>query len=227
MNPKYDSYLLSELIEKKLNNVDIEEINDEIYSRLNFCGFDIETAKAFIELEEIIIKKRNLKFKSKLCDTYWWLKNRGKSNEIIAKVLEMPFSEYFLRYNEKFKNYQRLPDNLLTSGELISLMDEATYIDAFCSISNKKIQDEINIFKSTNNNFEYVLNELYFRIMASYEMAHNNSNFPENLEEVNLRLYYNEKNIIFNCKWLYRHRWQNYKQKKWKSYTSEYYNYYK
>lgn len=221
MNPKYDSFLFSELVEKNLRN-STNELNDEIFNRLKWCGLDDNTIEALIEMEKYIIESRNLKFEKKLIDKYWWI---NKDNNI-KSILKLNYDEYFLRYNKLFKEKHILPKNLLTLSELICLMDEATFIDMNYKNLSGNIKNEINLFRDVDKQLQYVLNEIYFRFMASYEVVHKSENYPNYIELASHKFYYNEKNILFNCKWLYRNSWQKYKKNIWKSYSSDYYRIY-
>ena len=128
MNELFKEYLFTDLIiELTKNNLDKSLILSELKKRLKFCEFDDKTIEAIIELEQLIVKKRNLNFEKKFVDTFWWLKNRNDFSNS-KRMFNKDISEYFLRYNEYFKQTEKIPDNLLTFGELISLMDESTFI---------------------------------------------------------------------------------------------------
>ncbi len=226
MNELFKEYLFTDLIiELTKNNLDKSLILSELKKRLKFCEFDDKTIEAIIELEQLIVKKRNLNFEKKFVDTFWWLKNRNDFSNS-KRMFNKDISEYFLRYNEYFKQTEKIPDNLLTFGELISLMDESTFILMHYKNISKDLFDELNIFKSMNNSFNHVYNEIYFRFMAAFEITHNSSKFPENIADLSYRFYKNEANILFTYKWLKKHGWEQYKSRKWQSYTYEYFKYY-
>ena len=148
MNELFKEYLFTDLIiELTKNNLDKSLILSELKKRLKFCEFDDKTIEAIIELEQLIVKKRNLNFEKKFVDTFWWLKNRNDFSNS-KRMFNKDISEYFLRYNEYFKQTEKIPDNLLTFGELISLMDESTFILMHYKNISKDLFDELNIFKS-------------------------------------------------------------------------------
>ena len=78
MNPKFSSYLFTELIVKLQteNLFDKNEIYHELVDRLLFCKMDYNTAIAFIELEKLIVKTRNIKWNCMLYNKYWWLNEK-------------------------------------------------------------------------------------------------------------------------------------------------------
>lgn len=227
MNPKFSSYLFTELvIELKKNSLfDKNEIYHELIDRLIFCKMDYDTAVAFIELEELIIKMRKIKWDSMLYNKYWWLNENLEFINPNKTLFNYEYNKYFLFLNEKYYKHNIIPNTILSVSELICLMDEATYIDI--NINNKGIcKDEIDFFKSTSydKNNKNVEKDIYFRIMASYEVAHGNSNFPSNIEDVSKIFYRNEVNILFLCKWTFKRKYQYTQKKIWKSYSSEYYS---
>jgi len=228
MNPKYADYLFTELIIKASNEKEnYNEIMHELMDRLIFCGFNLELAHAIIELEQIIVKNRNLKFKKRLYDTYWWIDNY-ESNIINNIFYNKDINNMFLSLNKDFFKNKKLPTNLLSLSEMISLEDEASYIDITYNDIPKKIKKEIDFFKLTKdeNCNDYSLNEHYFRVMASYELIYKNYNYPEKLELISKRFYLNERNILFSCKWIYKLKLQYKKIDMWKSYTKEYFERY-
>lgn len=52
MNPKFMSLLFTEILIKYLQDTSNAELKNELYDRLNFCGFDKKTIENFIELEK-------------------------------------------------------------------------------------------------------------------------------------------------------------------------------
>lgn len=227
MNPKFSSYLFTELIVKLQteNLFDKNEIYHELIDRLLFCKMDYNTAIAFIELEKLIVKTRNIKWNCMLYDKYWWLNEKLQLDCSSKTLFNNNYEKYFLFLNEKYYNYNIIPDTLLSVSELICLMDEATYIDI--NIKDKGIcKNEIDFFKSVSydKNNKNVEKDIYFRIMSSYEVAHKNSHFPTNIEEISKCFYRNEVNILFLCKWTFKRKYQYTQKKLWKSYSSEYYS---
>lgn len=230
MNPKFSSYLFTELI-VKLKNKDTsnkDEIYHELIDRLLFCNMDYDTAIAFIELEKAIVKMRNIEWNDFLYNKYWWLNESLQLNQHNKPLFDNKFDEYFLFMNKKYYNNNVVPKTILSVSELISLMDEATYIDI--NFKNKgDIKNEIDFFKSVSydKNNKNVEKDIYFRIMASYEVAHGHSKFPANIEEISKKFYRNEVNILFLCKWTFKRQYQYTQKKVWKPYSSEYYLIYK
>lgn len=226
MNPKFSSFLFTELVILLLNDdYRKEEIYHELMNRLMFCDIDENTSLALIELEKIIIKNRKLFWDTMLYDKYWWLENDLTFNPKQKKILQLDYSEYFLSLNRDFLNKKTISYNLLTISELISLMDEATYVDIV--FENKgNVSDEIDLFKSISmkKSVRIAGKEIYFRIMSAYETAHNNSNFPNQIEESARMFYQNELNILFLCKWTFKNKFQYTQRQIWKSYSSEYFN---
>lgn len=226
MNELFKDYLFTDLIlELEKENFEKEVVLEELKNRLKFCEIDSNTIDAIIELEQIIVKKRHLTLEKKFVDSFWWLKYRKDFSKPI-KLLDKDMSEYFLRYNDYYKKSEILPNNLLTFGELISFMDEATFILMHYKNISQELKSELDIFKSIDGSFNHVYNEIYFRFMAAFEMVHNSSKFPDNFADLSYRFYKNETNILFTYKWVKKQKWENYRSKKWKSYTNEYYNYY-
>ena len=224
MNPKFSSLLFTELVLRLSDTKIHDEILQELIDRLVFCKFDYKTITAFIELEKIIIKNSKLNWDDCLYNKYWWF---DSNNELIKnKIFIKNFNEYFMCINKEFYGKNIISKNLLSVSELICLMDEATYIDIYYKNKiNDEIKKEIDLFKSVSNfnNGQIVAKEIFFRFMSAFEVGNGNSNFPKEMEKSATYFYENEKNILFLCKWTFKHKLQYTQKKVWKSYSNEYF----
>lgn len=229
MNPKYAAHLFTELV--IMSNEDKEHYNEimhELIGRLLFCGFDLEVAHAIIKLEKIFINFRNLKFEKKLYDTYWWIDNIKEKK--LKSLFDDNINENLFYLNSELNNTGKFNNKILTFGEIISLEDEATYINMYIkeinSKKNKQVKKEVDFFKSCSDDDckHRVLKDIKTRFLAAYEEVHKTNNFPKDYINKAVSFYLNEMNILFNCKWIYKEMWQyNNPKMIWHSYTEEYY----
>lgn len=212
MNLKYDSYLYSELIYiyKKTKN---KEVKNELYDRMNFCGFDKKMIECFIELEKFIIDYQNINYDKPLYDKYYWLKDQ--------KTL---FANYI---NDIFMiNCDKVTKQTLTFSECLCLLDEATYIMTLYNNIDNNLKKEISIFCECNNN-NFVRKEITYRFMLCYDkLKIDESEMPIEYFDMINKFINNELRIINLCKWIYPNDKQNGIKKQWKPYTREYYDYY-
>ncbi len=75
MNLKYDCYLFTELVQKYIITKD-KEIKNELYDRMNFCGFNSEMIQCFIDLETLIVNFTKINFDVPLYNKFYWFKNQ-------------------------------------------------------------------------------------------------------------------------------------------------------
>ena len=209
MNLKYNSFLFSELVYKyqKTNN---EEIKNELYDRMMFCGFEKEMIKCFIELEILIINFRNIIIQKPFYKTYFWIKNMKNI--------------YSSQYNDIFMiNSDKVTKKTLLFSECISLLDEATYIKVLYKNIDNQIKEEIDYFSEINN--KNIRKEIIYRFMKCYEKVYKIEMSDTYFKKVD-RFINNELRIINLTKWIYPLNKQRETNINWKPYTSEYFNYY-
>lgn len=200
--------LFTELILKGTN-----ESYKEAYDRLKFCNFDDKTIEYIILSEKSIIKKRNLRFNKKLCDTFWWLNNFDKYKN--KTLFEEPHNKYY------FIDFNKINDCTLTLSEIVAIYDEAYYIAHL----EKNVPNII--LKETTNISEYedyrswLIEEFYNRIEILYRLANNIDNTNKAITDIyKIHTFYdNEMHIIMSYKW---RKILNVPEK-WTAYTNEYY----
>lgn len=212
MNLKYSFYLFSELIYMHIKEPKNIEIKNELYDRMNFCGFNKEMIKCFIDLEKFIIKYQNKSYNKNLYNTFFWF----KSKNIIFKDIDNIF----------MINTNRVTDVTLSFSECICLLDEATYIMKLYKDKYKELYNEIRLFAETNDN-SFIRKEISYRFMLCYDKIKNYyGEMPNDYFKNINRFINNELRIINLCKWIYPNDLQNGIIKQWKPYTREYYDYY-
>lgn len=218
MNLKYDEFLFSEII-TKMTSCDSKELKNELYDRMNFCGFNADMINCFIDLEKLIVKVRKLKFKSPLYNKYWWFNNNSYN-------LNSIFSNTY-NHNEIFMlNTQVVTKNTLTFSELLSLLNEATYVDVIYKNKNKSVEKEISLFSELHNN-KWVRKEITYRFMACYDKIFGKQKeMPTEYFNCVNKLIDNELQILNLCKWVYPLDKQNGINSNWKPYTSEFYSFF-
>lgn len=225
MNPKYTSYLFTELvIMLENNNKNYDEIYHELMDRLLFCGVDETTSMCLIELEQIIVRKRKLKFDTMLYDKYWWLKEDLTFDPNQKQLFDKEHGNYILCFSKEYFEEHKLPDLLLSFAELVCLEDEATYVDiTFKDKGN--VKEEIDLFKSVSydKTIKITYKDIYFRFMCAHEQVYKNYDYPDNIEDAAKAFHKNELNILFLSKWAFKMKYQYTQRRIWKSYTSEYF----
>lgn len=212
MNPKYNSYLFSELVylyKKEKDN----EIKHELYDRMNFCGFDKTMIDCFIQLENTIIDYRNINYDTRLYEKYYWIKEKK------------------CMYNNDYKNIfmsnsDKITKKTLTFSDCVCLLDEATYVLLLKNNISNDIINELKIFSELNNN-SFIRKEIAYRFMLCYDKIQDKDNdMPDEYFKMIDKFVNNELRIINLCKWVYPNDKQNGTKIQWKPYTNEYYKYY-
>ena len=188
------------------------EIKNELYDRMNFCGFNKEMIECFIDLEKYIINYQKLNYDEPLYNKYYWLKTRKKLFENIDDIFMI--------------NTAKISKTTLPFSECICLLDEATYImELYNSIYNE-VLEEIKIFAEINNN-SFIRKEIAYRFLLCYDKINKtNEEMPNEYFYKIDKFINNELRIITLCKWIYPNDKQNGISKQWKPYTREYYDYY-
>lgn len=225
MNPKYAGHLFTELVIMLENNdKNKKEIYHELMDRLIFCGVDQTTAMCLIELEQVIVRKRKLKFDTMLYDKYWWLKEDLTFDPNQKKIFDKEYGNYILYFSKEYFEEHKLPDLLLSFAELVCLEDEATYVDiTFKDKGN--VKEEIDLFKSVSydKTIKITYKDIYFRFMCAHEQVYKNSDYPDNIEKAAKAFHKNELNLLFSSKWGFKLKHQYANGKVWRSYTSEFF----
>jgi len=212
MNLKYDCYLFSELI-YKYNKTKNNEIKNELFDRMNFCGFNKEMIECFIDLEKLIIDFAKVSFDKPLYDKFYWLK-------VKQPIFDNNYNDIFMI------NSDIVTKKTLSFSECICLLDEATYISTLFKNIDTELKKEIKIFLENNKN-KFIRKELTYRFMLCYDkIKHDDIEMPnEYFDKIN-KFINNELRIINLCKWIYPNDKQNGIKFQWKPYTREYYDYY-
>lgn len=216
MNPKYDEYLFSELI-YKLKETNNKEIQNELYDRMNFCGFDKKMIDCFIDLDKLIINYAEIKYTKNLYDTYYWINNP-------VSIFKNKLKKIFMLSTSK------ITKNTLSFSDCISLLNEATYILITSKLNKKNITSslkaELKLFNDITKE-KFIRKEICYRFMRCYEKLDElNQTMPkEYLDMANIFIN-NELRILTLCKFIYPEDKQNSIRINWKPYTKEYYEYY-
>lgn len=212
MNLKYSCYLFSELIYRHIKEPSNIEIKNELYDRMNFCGFNKNLIECFIDLEKFIIDYQNLNYDKPLYNRYYWFRTKNTLFENIDGIFMI--------------NTDRILKTTLPFSECICLLDEATYMIKLCKNIDDKLLDEIKIFAEINNN-SFIRKEITYRFMLCYDKIKNaNDEMPDDYFDKINKFINNELRIINLCKWIYPNDKQNGIVRQWKPYTREYYDYY-
>lgn len=212
MNLKYNCYLFTELVQKYIKTKDME-IKNELYDRMNFCGFNSEMIKCFIDLEKLIINFTKITFDEPLYNKFYWFKNK-------KNIFNNNYNEIFMI------NSNIVTKNTLSFSECICLLDEATYMLTLFKDIEDSLKNELKIFYENDKN-KFIRKELTYRFMMCYDkINHNDNEMPiEYFYKIN-KFINNELRIINLCKWIYPSDKQNSIKFQWKPYTKEYYEYY-
>lgn len=212
MNLKYDCYLFSEIIYMSIIEPENIEIRNELYDRMNFCGFNKEIIDCFIDLEKFIINCQKLIYNKPLYNKYYWFKTKEK---LFGNIK-----------NNFMINTDKILKTTLPFSECICLLDEATYIMKLCENMYNEALDEIKIFAEINTN-SFIRKEITYRFMLCYDkIKKTNNEMPDDYFYKINKFINNELRIINLCKWIYPNDMQNGITKNWKPYTREYYDYY-
>lgn len=212
MNLKYNCYLFSELIYMHINEPGNIEIKNELYDRMNFCGFNREMIECFIDLEIFIANYQNLNYDKPLYNKYYWLKTKNPLFENVDNL-------FMIKTN-------KIMETTLPFSECICLLDEATYITVLYKNVDNKLLSEIKIFAEVNDN-SFVRKEIAYRFMLCYDKTKKtDQDMPDDYVYKINKFINNELRIINLCKWVYPNDKQNGLAKQWKPYTREYYDYY-
>ena len=213
MNLKYDQFLFSEVLYKYIIKND-KELKNELYDRMNFCGFNKKIIESFINLEKTIINYRNLSFNEPLYNKFYWLYKK-------RKIFNNDYNELFMI------NSDIITKKTLSFSECLCYLDEATYISILYKNNiNNIFLDEVNLFCENINN-KFIRKELTYRFMLCYDkIKEDDSEMPDYLFECINKFIDNELRIINLCKWIYPNDKQNGIKIQWKPYTKEYYKYY-
>lgn len=214
MNPKYSDYTFTELLLKNSEDKN-KEIKNEIINRLNFCKFDLKTINSYIELENLINKKKNYKITKRYYDNYYWL---GHTKKIFNE-----YNDLFM-----FKSLRNYPNNHeLNTQDLLTLLDESTYLlMTHKNKFNNEVLNELKEFSEWNPKIQNVRKEITYRFMLAYEKAHNGEEMPDNYIKYCERFINNELRIINLCKWIFPLGLEKQIERKWHPYTNEYFLYF-
>jgi hypothetical protein len=188
------------------------EVKNELYDRMNFCGFNKEMIECFVDLEKFIINYQNLVYDNPLYNKYYWFKTKNKIFEDINNIFMI--------------NTDKVTKTTITFSECICLLDEATYIMELYQNKYVELFDEIKVFAETNSD-SFIRKEITYRFMLCYDkIKKDNEEMPDDYFYKINKFINNELRIINLCKWIYPNDRQNGIIKQWKPYTREYYDYY-
>lgn len=193
MNREFQKHTISDLIIEFVNGKKYDKsiVEVEIFNRLKYCGFDINTIGYIISYEKAIISKRSINASDGLLkDKYFWI------NKNINSILFPNPEDYILEIGG-------LPTTrTLLLGELLCIVDEANILKNHSKNYTDIVMHELEEIGRENFN-NWVLYEFFNRLENECRFANGISNniktmlFQDSID----KLYDNEMGIVMINRW--------------------------